>query len=660
MHPKPTYEELEQKVKELENEVTQLKLKEEQLSALINHSLIPTAIGGSNGSIISFNEALEELIGYRKSEISDVIDWSNKLYPDKEYRDFVSNNIQMALRGEKQDCTEFTITRKDGSIRTADFYTSFFKDGLIIQMVDITESKLMEDELKQSKDKFSKAFYSNAALMAISTLEKGRFLEVNDMFLKTLEFTRDEVIGKSSIELGLFTDIEERNAAIKKIIKKQGYVKSFEITTKTKSGVVLTGMFSADIISFGNKSHLLSVMHDITEHIKDEEEKKKLESQLRQAQKMESIGTLAGGIAHDFNNILSGIFGFAELAKDDTSEGSQTREYLDEVLKSAYRAKDLTKHILTFSRQNEQERKPIQIHVIIKEALKFLRASIPTTIEIHQNIDPRCGSVIADPTQIHQIIMNLCTNAYHAMRDLGGVLSVNLETVEIDSDFAANNTNLNEGRYVKLTVSDTGHGMDSVTLGRIFEPYFTTKEIGEGTGLGLAVVHGIVLGHGGAITVYGEPGKGTTFQVYFPRIITTAIPKSVKTELILRGREHILFVDDEVSLAEIGRKMLGRLGYKVTVFTSSIDALEAFREGPEEFDLVITDQTMPQMTGVKLARELMQIRQDIPVILTTGFSEIVTPEQAKKIGIRKFINKPIIFSDLGKTIRNVLDEKDKD
>jgi CheY-like chemotaxis protein len=346
------------------------------------------------------------------------------------------------------------------------------------------------------------------------------------------------------------------------------------------------------------------------------------------------------------------------MTMTEAPEDSVARSNLAQVLKAANRAKGLVNQILTFSRQSEQERKPLKIQPIIKEALKLLRASLPSTIEITQNIDKESGAILADPTQIHQVIINLCTNAYHAMREKGGVLEVILTEVDADSTDLTFNPDLSPGPYLRLTISDTGHGMDRIVMERIFDPYFTTKDLGEGTGMGLAVVHGIVRSHSGDITVYSEPGKGTTFHVYLPRIDTGAIaPETVSTEPAPKGKERILLVDDEEQIVLMVRQMLEGLGYHVTARTSSVEALGAFRAKPEKFDLVITDQTMPNMTGAELAQKLMGIRADIPIILCTGFSEVITEDKSKAIGIREYVMKPVIRSEIAKTIRRVLDKK---
>ena len=388
-----------------------------------------------------------------------------------------------------------------------------------------------------------------------------------------------------------------------------------------------------------------------------EEEKEKLLTQLRQAQKMEAIGTLAGGIAHDFNNILAAILGHAEMAEVLNPEGTPTRHHLKQVLKATYRARDLVGHILTFSRPGDtQELRPLSIGPIIKETLKLMRATLPSTIQIRRSISNEAVAILGDPTQLHQVLLNLCTNAAHAMREKGGILEIRLAATDLDTETARTYGNLKEGSYVQLTVKDTGHGMDSATLERIFDPYFSTKEVGEGTGLGLAVVHGIVKRHEGAIMAHSEPGKGTVFDMLFPRIESEHKETALIRQPIPKGAECILFVDDEEALAELGQKMLCQLGYATTAKTSSLDALEIFRARPDTFDLIVTDMTMPQMTGVGLAKEILRIRPEIPIILCTGHSETITEEKAKAMGIRAFVMKPLSRRSLAQVVRKVLDQ----
>ncbi len=399
---------------------------------------------------------------------------------------------------------------------------------------------------------------------------------------------------------------------------------------------------------------ILGVSRDITERKKAEAEKKKLESKLQQAYKMEAVGTLAGGIAHDFNNILSAVIGYTELGLNEAANHPGLKKKLDEILKAGYRARDLVKQILAFSRQAEHEKKTVQAKLIVNEALKLLRASIPTTIEIRLNLMSD-AMVLADPTQIHQILMNLCTNAEHAMSEAGGILEVSLNNVNLDQNFAIRNPEINPGRYLCLTVSDTGQGMSKELIKRLFDPFFTTKTPDKGTGLGLSVVHGIIKSHGGAITVQSAPGKGSSFNVFLP-VVEKQIQPGVEISLqVPTGNERILFIDDEKSITDLGRQVLEQLGYQVEARTSSIEALELFKNFSNDFDLVITDMTMPHMTGAKLARELMRIRPDIPIILCTGFSQSINEDQALKIGFRAFVMKPISIEQIARTIRQVLD-----
>jgi nitrogen-specific signal transduction histidine kinase/CheY-like chemotaxis protein len=397
---------------------------------------------------------------------------------------------------------------------------------------------------------------------------------------------------------------------------------------------------------------------DITKRKKAEKEKIELELQLSQKQKMEAIGTLAGGIAHDFNNILAAMQGYLELSLDDLPEDSTVRDYLEQTLSCFNRAKKLVKQILTFSRkeQQEQEKEPVQISSIIKEVLGMLRSSLPATIKICRKIKADSSMVLADPTQVHQVLVNLCTNASHAMRESGGLLEVSLKDVNFESETRIGDEHIGPGTYVKLSVSDSGCGMEKAVVERIFEPFFTTRKANEGTGLGLSVVHGIIKSHDGVITVSSTPGKGTTFDIFFPKIESDEIQEPQSSESNNKEREMILLVDDEEMMVDVTRQILERLGFDVVAKTSSIEALEAFQEEPDEFDLVITDQVMPNMTGTQLAKSLISIRPDIPVILCSGFPEDVSTEELKSIGIKEFFMKPISREEIAVIIRAVLDK----
>ena len=389
-------------------------------------------------------------------------------------------------------------------------------------------------------------------------------------------------------------------------------------------------------------------------YYRDITERRKLEAQIRQAQKMESIGMLAGGIAHDFNNILSAILGNLHLAKMEATGQPQVLEPLENIAQAAKRAGDLVSQILTFSRQNKQEREPLQLNQVVLEALKLLRASVPATIQIETNL-ARTPTVLANATAIHQVIMNLGTNAWHAMRGKPGTLRLEMSELDADVDFAETHPGLLPGRYVRLMVSDTGHGMDSATKERIFDPFFTTKPAGEGTGLGLAVVSGIMQSHDGAITVYSEPGLGTTFHLYFPVFDFNPAPAESDTGAIPRGHgERILLVDDEAALLNVGKKMLERLGYVVTTTASALEAISAVSDQPHAFQLVVTDLTMPAMDGITLGKQLRQINPNLPIVLSTGYKGMITEELIHGWGFRGLLVKPTTARALGETVRSAL------
>ena len=406
---------------------------------------------------------------------------------------------------------------------------------------------------------------------------------------------------------------------------------------------------------FGEVVRMAGVAEDMTEQKRVQDTLVKTERQFRQSSRMEAIGTLAGGIAHDFNNILTAILGYTELGLASVPKDSRTQRNLQEVLTAGHRAKHLVLQILAFSRQSGQAKRPTPIHTVIQEALKLLRATIPSTIEIRDSLMTQ-ASVLADPTQLHQVVINLCTNAEYAMRETGSLLEITLADFEVTEENVRSVSGLRIGPHVRLTIQDNGTGMSSDVLERMFDPFFTTKPIGEGSGMGLSVVHGIVANHGGALMVDSQRGKGTKIEVYLPAIPATVWDGAGDQGTIPLGKETILFVDDEETIVRLGKELLEQLGYTIEVQTNSLEALNVFRHDPQRFDLVITDQTMPGLTGEALSRELLRIRPELPIILCTGFSHIMTAEKAKALGIQAYLMKPLAIRDLAPIVRHVLDK----
>jgi PAS domain S-box-containing protein len=532
---------------------------------------------------------------------------------------------------------------------------------------DITEQKRLAEEqnrLEGERDQLLERLQLQMESMPIAFMTTDENLLVsywNPAAERIFGFTKDEVLGKHS---HLLLVPKESLAFVERIFTQiaAGEAVSSVSDNVTKDGRLISCQWHAAPLKRpdGTVVGIMSMAQDISERKQAEATRAKLEAQLRQSQKMEAVGTLAGGIAHDFNNMLAAIIGYCELALMDLEDDSLAALRVHKVLKAAHRATELVRQILTFSRQEEHERKPIKLQPIIDEALTLLRASLPSSIEIRTNIDAGASSILGDSTRIHQVLMNLCTNAWHAMGEDAGVLELSLATVQVDFDFANAHPGLKPGPHVRLVISDTGTGIDRAMLDRIFEPFFSTKPPGSGTGLGLAVVHGIIKQFGGVITVYSEVGRGTTFNIYLPAHDRDAATALTST-FVPRGKgEHILFVDDEETLASLGKSMLQRLGYRVTTQISSVEALKIFRAHPLDFDLVITDQTMPHMSGAEFAKVLLEIRPQLPVILATGYSTAINPEKAQAIGIREFLLKPNTAQSLGEAIHRALGAGKKD
>jgi len=635
-----------------------LRESEEKYRSVFENTGTATIIIEGDTVISRANAQAETLTGYSKAEIEGHLKLGD-LVTSKERQRLVDYHIYRSVGDPalSPSANEFTLVTKQKQLKTVFIQISPLPGTRrsIASITDISARKKTEEALKISEEKYRNILESIEEGYYETNL-KGSFTFLNESMSRIFGIAKERLLG-----MNFRTYLDEANARKIYNIFHDVY-KSFrprrltgELARKDSQRLTVEASVNLILDSGNSPIGFRGVVRDISEQKTVEKERKRLQLQLQQAQKMEAIGTLAGGIAHDFNNILSAIMGYSELAQADVPAGSMVANSLAKIHLAGERARDLVKQILTFSRQAEQELKPLPINPIVKEALKLLRASLPSTIHIDQQITSE-AMVMADPTQIHQIMMNLCTNASHAMEEKGGTLTVDLVETNLSADQARRIPDLMSGRYLKLGVRDTGQGMSEAVRQRIFDPFFTTKEHGKGTGMGLSVVHGIVKTHRGAISVESRPAEGSTFSIYLPIIEGEKIEKVHPLTPIPRGSENILFVDDEDFQVEIGEGVLQRLGYSVTTRTSSTAALETFRSHPEKYDLVITDMTMPQLTGDVLARKLLDIRPDLPIIICTGYSERLTEEHALSIGIRELVMKPVLIRDLAVKIRRALDQ----
>ncbi len=517
------------------------------------------------------------------------------------------------------------------------------------------------EALLESHKLVEKTFASLSDTVLVIDARNLMIVTSNPAAEQVMEYSQEELSGLDLERL--FKDQDTYKAFMRSLLPglNERAVFSKECVLLTGRGRRLAAQITVTYLldDIGSPNAMVWAVKDISNRRLAEEKQRRLEAQLRQAQKMEALGTLAGGIAHDFNNILGAIVGFGELAKDAVESGLKPVHELNQVLKAAERARFLVSQILNFSRTSYHDKLPLDLNSTIKEALKLLRATIPSTIEFRTSIPAKEIITLADGTQVHQVILNLCTNAFHAMEDLGGVLSVSLKEVDFHEGDPGLPLELNPGRYAELTVSDTGCGMEPAILSRIFDPFFTTKKKNKGTGLGLSVVHGIMHNHKGAISVKSKRGEGSEFSVYWPLAERNYghAGESPHQKSIPGGNEHLLIVDDEDALVEIVRRMLAGMGYRVTATSQPQKALEIFEADPDSFDLLITDHTMPLITGAELAEHMMNIKPGLPVILCTGYSHSMNPDRAKAMGIKRYLTKPLMAEELGLAIREVLDSK---
>jgi PAS domain S-box-containing protein len=547
---------------------------------------------------------------------------------------------------------ELRLVRADGSLFWAHLQTipALETDDAPeyrIVISDITKQKLAEIEVCTAKEQWEKTFNAMSDIVTIQDKDL-RIVRANNAAHQFFQAKTGELKGKHCYEL--FTGGSHPCAGCPLVETLRNGENHSIIIKHENLGKIFHVSSAAMVAENGELQYLIHVARDITEQ-------KKMEDELFQSHKMEAIGTLAGGIAHDFNNILSAIIGFSELAMHDLPGDSRARKDIEQVISSGRRAANLVKQILAFSRKVDQQRLPFQPHLIVKEALNMLRATLPATISIKEAIDSECGSILSDPTSVHQIVVNLCTNAFHSMENEKGTLTVKLCRKEVRQEDILD-SDVSPGSFIELSVQDTGRGMDKKTRARIFEPYFTTKGVGKGSGLGLAVVHGIVKALHGFIEVESEPGRGSTFHVYIPALAKmAAVPEKTEITEMPGGTERILVVDDEDLIADMNKLTLELLGYKVTATANSIEAIAKVRTHPDEFDLVVTDQSMPNLSGVELSQEILRVKPEMPIILCSGYSSVVTEDEALALGVKKYVTKPVEIRTLARIVREVLDEK---
>lgn len=638
----------------------ELKISEERFRTLFEQAADSIVlIDPDTGLLHDFNAVTctnlgygrEELVRVRFHELAVEGSQENMKAHLRKALETGTNQFEMQLLERTGRCHDFLMKLKAVSIHGRTYLLGILND--------ITEQMKVQAELEESQG-FLHAIIENIPdMIFVKNVKDLRFIKFNRAGEELLGYSRQELLGKTDYDLFPKEEADFFTMKDRAVLSRREVLDIPEeiIKTREKGLRVLATKKIPILDDMGEPRYLLGVSEDITERVALREKEKKLEAELRQLHKMEAMGTLAGGIAHDFNNILGVMLGFTELVRMDMERTTRAYENLGAVLSAGQRAKDLVNQILTFSRKSELELRPLLLPPLIKESLKFLRSSLPSTIEIRQRVDERCGAIMADPTQMQQVIMNLCTNAYHSMRDQGGVLEISLQQVVLAPMDLDRFPAMEPGRYLHLSVGDTGTGMSEEVAERIFEPYFTTKEKGEGTGLGLSVVHGIVTGCGGSINVASVIGKGTVFNIYLPVVKVTPLPEKNQLKPPLsRGGERILLVDDEQQLVRIMRQMLESLGYSVTSFTDSLEALAHFKEHPRDFDLILSDLTMPKLIGPELAKRIFELRADAKVIICTGFSERLPKEQVDSLGMKGMLMKPVTVVDLAVAVRKALDE----
>ena len=638
-----------------------LSKNEERFRTSFDGDSIGRTLTGIDGSFLRINPRFSEMLGYSAEEMVSLT-FTDITHPDDLA---ASREVVRCLLAGEQDVyrLEKRYLRKDGTPLWTEMTTTLLRDEqgkpqhFITGVLDISERKMAGEALRESEANHKLVLGVMQESLSVIDID-GNFLLANNTAARNLTGgLPEDLIGKNIRQL-----IPEEQSSKLLASYRQAFDTGLSVMQEVQVSLPQGDRWFYNTLQpmeYGQRKikAVLSISLDITLRKQAEAERNALQAQLQQAQKMEAIGILAGGIAHDFNNILGAILGYAELVREDSPDGSPAAHDLDQIIRAGTRARDLVKQILAFSRQAETEKIPLQPAFIVKEAMKLLRSSLPATITINQEIDPETLPVLADPTQLHQLTMNLCTNAFHAMEAVGGTLTVCLSNVRLLCPQQDGASGMAMADFVRLSIKDTGAGIAPEIRDRIFDPFFTTKEVGKGTGMGLSIVHGIVTSCGGTITCDSRPGEGTTFQITLPACteILPPVEQADGAAKIPSGTERILLIDDEEILLEMAQTMLQRLGYQVTVRSSSLEALTSFQNQPDAYDLVITDQTMPGMTGIDLARRMLQIRPGLPIILCTGFSNLISEEKVMAAGIKGYALKPLSKNGIAVLIRKALD-----
>ncbi len=600
----------------------------------------------ANGKILDVNETSAQRTGFAKHELKNMSIF--ELLPHLKTKQWEKNwhylKNHKTLRLESV-CSTKNKTKEFPVEVTCSYFCFDGKEYNCAFAKDISDRYQAREAVRRSENKFRWLYDNSPNMYASMDVNTLSIMECNQTLLHNIGYSKNEIIGQSVLKLYFQEDIEKIKTELFPLFNRTGLIEGEELRLQKKNGQLIDVRLTMSAIcdDQGDVVYGHTVWYDITDQKKMRYERAELERQLFQSRKMESLGALAGGIAHDFNNILFQIMGYTQVFYKKSNKNREIVEYLDTVMEASNRASTLVQQILTFSRGTIGELQPLVIQPIIKEILKLMRSAIPAGIEIRQNINEQCGVINGDPTQIYQMVLNVCTNAYYSMRESGGVLDIILDEIQLQNI-----------KYVEMTIKDTGSGMDEKTLSKVFDPYFTTKPIGQGTGLGLSIVKDIVEKHDGIINVLTSLGQGTTVTIRLPSKPETPLITSRILEELPHGSEHILIVDDEFGLVNMEKEILTGIGYQVTGFTNSLEALADFHLNSPKYDLVITDQTMPFLNGMELTKRFMKLKPDIPIILLTGYSDTLSEEQAVAAGIKKYLMKPLDIGVLACSIREIL------